>query len=202
MPITNGYCTLLEFKYRFYPTDSDDLLDDRVIESVITAVSREIDEYCHRRFWKNTANEVRYFTAAWGNLLLCDDIVSITGVATDDDGDRTYSNSLAATDYDLEPYNAALDGIPYNRMRIAPNSSQAFLTSQRGNKLTGIFGWNAVPSQVNEACLIQSIRLFKRKDAPFGVMGTGEMGQVVTLTSLDPDVKMLLEPFVKNKVIW
>jgi hypothetical protein len=169
---------------------------------VITAVSRQIDEYCHRRFWKNTVNEVRYFTAAWGNLLFCDDIVSVTAVATDDDGDRTYSTSLAATDYDLEPYNAVLDGIPYNRLRITPNSSEAFLTSQRGNKLTGIFGWPSIPAQVNEACLIQSIRLFKRKDAPFGVMGTGEMGQVIAITSLDPDVKMLLEPFVKGKVLW
>lgn len=173
-----------------------------MIESVITAVSREIDNYCHRRFWKNTANEVRYFTAAWGNLLFCGDVVSITGVATDDAGDRLYATTLATTDYDLEPYNAVLDGLPYDRMRITPTSSHSFLTSQRGNKLTGIFGWPSVPQEVNEACLIQCIRLFKRKDAPFGVVGSAEMGQLVMLTKLDPDVKLLLEPYCKDKVIW
>jgi hypothetical protein len=202
MPITNGYCTLLEFKSRFYPIDSDDVLEDRIVESVIMAVSREIDRYCQRRFWKNTAAEIRYFTAAWGNLLFCGDVVSITGVATDEAGDRTYSTSLAATDYDLEPYNAVLDSLPYDRMRITPTSSHSFLTSQRGNKLTGIFGWPSVPQEVNEASLIQAIRLFKRKDAPFGVMGIGEMGQVVELTKLDPDVRLLLDPYCKDKVIW
>lgn len=202
MAITNGYCTLLEFKSRFYPPDSSDMADDKVIESAITAVSREIDGYCHRRFWKNTAYETRYFTAAWGNLLLCDDVVSVTGVCVDDAGDRTYSTTLATTDYDLEPYNATLDGLPYTRLRTAPNSSHAFSTAQKGNRLAGIFGWPATPSAVNEACLIQSIRLFKRKDAPFGVMGSGEMGQMVAITSIDPDVRMLLEPYVKGKVIW
>jgi hypothetical protein len=203
MPITNGYCTLNEFKERFYPTDaSDDLADDKTIEAVITAVSREIDGYCQRRFWKNTVNEVRYFTAKWGNLLEAADVVSVTGVATDLAGDRAYSTALAVTDYDLEPYNAVLDGVPYTRLRITLNSSKAFLTSQRGNKLTGIFGWPSIPQPVNEACIIQSIRMFKRKDAPFGVFGSVEMGQVMAITKLDPDVQMLLEPYVKHKVIW
>lgn len=203
MPITNGYCTLAEFKERFYPNDAhDDIVDDKTVEAIITAVSREIDGYCQRRFWKNTAAETRYFTSKWGNLLEMADAVSITGVSTDDAGDRLYSTSLAATDYDLEPYNATLDGEPYTRMRITPNSSKAFMTSQKGNKLAGIFGWPSIPQPVNEACLIQSIRLFKRKDAPFGVVGSMEMGQMMTITKLDPDVQLLLEPYVKHKVVW
>jgi hypothetical protein len=202
MTLTNAYCTVLEFKDRFFPADSDDTVDDKTIESVITAVSREIDGYCHRRFWKNTAAEIRYFTAAWGNLLYCDDIVSITGVATDEAGDRTYSTALAATDYDLEPYNAVLDGLPYDRLRIAPTSSHAFLTSQRGNKLTGIFGWPSIPQPVNEACLIQAIRMFKRKDAPFGLVGRADMGQIMAISKLDPDVILMLDPYCKGKVIW
>jgi hypothetical protein len=202
MPITNGYCTLAEFKERFYPSGSDDLLDDKTIESVITAVSREIDDYCHRRFWKNTSAEVRYFTSAFYDLMFVADVVSITGIATDDAGDRLYSTSLATTDYDLEPYNATLDGQPYTRLRLMPNSSHAFVTSQRGMKLTGYFGWPSVPAQVNEACLLQAIRMFKRKDAPFGVIGTTEMGQSMVIAKLDPDVKMLLDPFIKDKVIY
>jgi hypothetical protein len=51
---------------------------------------------------------------------------------------------------------------------------------------------------VSEACKIQSIRLFKRKDAPFGVVAGGEMQQSMTIPDLDPDVKMLLSPYVRR----
>ena len=198
----SNYCLVSTFKERFYPPDSTDVEDDAVIASVISAVSKEIDNYCHRRFWKNLVAETRYLTAAFYDLMFTPDIVSVTGVATDEDGDRLYSTSLAATDYDLEPYNAALDGLPYTRMRLTPNSTHSFVTSQKGIKLTGIFGYPSVPDEVKEACMIQSIRLFKRKDAPFGVTGSAEMGQLMILPSLDPDVKLLLEPHVKDKVTW
>lgn len=201
MAITNGYCTLAELKARL---DIDDSQSDKVLESIITAVSREIDGYCHRRFWKNSVSEDRYFTAEWGNLLRTADIVSVTGVAVDEEEDRTYSTVLTTSDYDLEPYNASLDGFPYRQLRINPSSSYAFSTALKGNKLTGVFGWPAVPSVVNEACLLQSSRLFKRKDAPFGVAGFGALGQVVAITTLDPDVKLLLsDPRIKiDEVVW
>ena len=47
---------------------------------------------------------------------------------------------------------------------------------------------------VEQATLLQAVRLYKRKDAPFGVAGAGALGQVVSISDLDPDIKMLLFP--------
>ena len=45
-----------------------------------------------------------------------------------------------------------------------------------------------------QAALLQAARLYKRKDAPFGVAGAGALGQVVAISDLDPDVRMMLFP--------
>ena len=47
---------------------------------------------------------------------------------------------------------------------------------------------------VEQATLLQSVRLYKRKDAPFGVAGAGALGQVVAISDLDPDVRNMLFP--------
>jgi hypothetical protein len=44
------------------------------------------------------------------------------------------------------------------------------------------------------------MRLYKRKDAPFGVVGStsAEMGQLMVIPKLDPDVKFLLDAYKKQ----
>lgn len=196
MTITNGYTTLSDFKARFYPTSVDDNADDQVIEAVIESVSRMIDNYCGRRFYKNTNDEARYFTALNEDRCMVGDLVSVTTLATDEAEDRTYSTTWSSSaDYELYPWNASLDGVPYSEIRTMPGGGQSFPSGARNVKVTGVFGWNAVPKSVAEACLIQSARLFKRKDAPFGVTGAAEMGQLQVIPRLDPDVRLLLEPY-------
>ena len=63
MAITNGYTDLEEYKDRFDVGDHD---DDSDIESVITAVSRSIDNICWQRFYTTSADETRYYTADFG----------------------------------------------------------------------------------------------------------------------------------------
>lgn len=205
MSIANGYCTLTEFKARYFPAGLSDTTDDAVIEGVIEAVSRLIDGYCNRRFFANTGDETRYYTAEFSDILFCDDVAALTSVATDEDGDRTYETAWANTDYDLMPHNAALEGKSYAWLEITPNGEHRFpIGIRKGVKLVGKFGLvnvsasNATLDAINEACLLQAIRLFKRKDAPFGVVGSSEMGQMLTIAKLDPDVKLLLEPFRKS----
>lgn len=54
--------------------------------------------------------------------------------------------------------------------------------------------FNPVPGPVELACLIQASRWFKRKDAPFGIAGSPELGSELRLLSkLDPDVEVLLD---------
>lgn len=53
---------------------------------------------------------------------------------------------------------------------------------------------------VSEAAMILAGRIFKRKDAPFGVIGSAEMGQLLVIAKHDPDVKLLMESFRKLSI--
>lgn len=190
------YCTLAELKAR---ADIGDTEDDTILTQVISAVSRWIDDFCGRRFYTTSANETRYFTAEDYDQLKVSDIVSITTLKTDADGDRTYETTWdAALDYDLEPFNASLDSKPYNKIRVTPNGHWSFPTLRKGVQIVGKFGWSITPVQVKEACLIQCERIFKRKDAPFGVTGDAASGELRLIPKLDVDVQAMLTPFVSS----
>lgn len=193
MAIVNGYATLAELRARLGYV-STDTADDTMLEAVVMGVSRWIDRYTGRRFFTTSADETRYYTADDAyTLFMPDDLISITTLSVDEDGDRVYERTWAATDYDLEPYNAVLDGLPYTRIETAPNGRYGWPVGiARGVKIVGKFGYSAAPADVKEACLLQCERLFKRKDAPFGVMGSAEMGQILVIPKLDPDVALLL----------
>jgi hypothetical protein len=65
--------------------------------------------------------------------------------------------------------------------------------------VAGSWGFSATtPPAIKEACLLQSSRLYLRKDAPFGVTGSAEMGHMTVIPKIDPDVKLLLDPFKKT----
>jgi hypothetical protein len=196
MAVEHGYCTLAELKaeLRLKPAD---LADDARLEAVISDVSRAIDNECGRRFYTTAADETRHATASHpDHLLLPFDLLALTELATDD-GTRQYATVWAASDYDLEPYDAPLDGVPYDTIAVAPRSARAFPAGlARGVRLTGKFGYSAdTPGPVRRACLIQCTRIFRRSDAPFGVTGSAEMGTASLIVRLDPDVKLLLAPY-------
>jgi hypothetical protein len=213
--LTNGYCTTDELKARIGISNAD---DDTILENVITAVSRWIDTHTGRRFY--AASETRYFTAdeyaesaplptyaqslrvtgRGGQIVYVNDLLTVTTLKTDDDGDRTYETTWAATDYDLLPDNALLNGEPYTQVRLAPNGRYTFPLHRRGVQIVGSFGYAATtPAMVKEACLLQSHRLWKRKDAVFGVAGASEMGQILVQIKADPDVQELLKRYIK---VW
>jgi hypothetical protein len=198
MTITNGYLTLAELKHRL-GLNIGTTSDDADLENIITAVSRLIDARCHRRFYTTDSDETRYYTAEESDYLMPgDDIISITTLYTDNDGDRTYEYTWTATDYDLCPVNAALDGEPYTWLETAPNGDYVFPRTRRGVKIVGKFGYAATaPALVKRACYLQCQRVWKRKDAPFGVMGPNEFGQQTVITRLDPDVDEMLVPVTR-----
>lgn len=192
MALTNCYCTLAELQARM---DIEDTADDAILEQVITGVSRHIEQYTHRKFY--AATETRYYTPAAEDWCEIDDLLTATTVATDDDGTRAWSTAWAATDYELLPANAATDSEPYTTIETAYNGRYTFPLLPRGLKIVGSFGYaTSTPAVVREACLLQCVRLFKRKDSPFGVAGVGELG-VMRISTLDPDVKALLAHVVR-----
>lgn len=198
----SDYLTVSDFKARAYPEGIIDSVNDVVIGNVIEGVSRLIDTECQRQFF-TTANTTMYFTRVDPFCVLIADFTAITTVATDDAGDRTYSATWASSDYDLEPYNAPLlaQPEPYTKIVVSPNGGRRFPDYTRGVKVVGTYGYSAsIPAQIREACFIQSYRVFKRKDAPFGVMGNTELGESIVIARLDPDVKALLRAF-KRRVL-
>lgn len=186
------YCSLDDLKTRLGISDND---DDVTLDAIIDAVSGWIEKYCGRRFSVPTEDETHYITADGWDCIWPGDIVSVTTLATDATGNRTYAQAWAATDFDLLPANAALTDEPYTRIQTTPMGLYQFPTLTNSVRITGRWGWPVTPAPVNEACLLQCERVFKRRDAPFGVTGSSEMGQLMVIPRLDPDVQLLLNSF-------
>jgi len=195
MAVVNGYCTLAQLKAKLLPEGVTFTTNDSMAEDIIEAVSRWIDAYCGRIFY-TTSSETRYYTPTTALLTITDDIASITSVKIDT-GSRAYGTTLASTDYDTLPDNTTAKVIPIMGLRIAPYGTQRFYPDiPKSVQVVGTFGVPASCTwleQVREACEIQAARIYKRKDAPFGVTGTGALGQVSVLEGLDADVRALLD---------
>jgi hypothetical protein len=129
------------------------------------------------------------------------DLVSVTTFQTDPAGNGTFTDTWTAnTDYTLEPYNAVLDGKPYRYITRHPRGSFFFPAGYpRSIKVVGKFGWASTPAQVIDATTILASRLIRRKrEAPFGVVTVGiDVGAVARIARVDPDVMMLLGPFME-----
>lgn len=198
MAIVNGYATLAELKARMAIATATST-HDGVLEAVIEAASRRIDNDTNRRFY-STASETRFYTPDDSlTLFLTDDVLSLTLVRTltaSSGGQRTYGDVWNATDWDLEPY----DGPPYSRLVVNPTGLYAFPRVRRAAELTGTFGYcttGSHPSPIREACLLLAARAFERSKAPLGVISGGELSQSISITKSDPDVNALLAPYRK-----
>lgn len=192
MALTDPYLTVDAFKLRIGLTAAD---QDTALEQTLKAASRQIDNWCGRTFNKSDAGTVKYFSARNAGFLDLGDTVSVAELATDTTGLRTYETVWDAVDYDLFPFDAADWSLPYSRLQSSTLGLLALPFLPRGVRVTGQFGWPAVPDVIAEATALQANRLWARKNAPFGIVGSGELGQAVAITSLDPDVKSMLAPY-------
>jgi hypothetical protein len=202
MAITNGYCTLAEVKSAARITDST---DDVLLENCVEAASRRIDGYTGRFFYQKTATVSFYLTDT--NIigpisyniykLPISDLVSITTLKTDDNGDGTFETTWTApSDYRLEPLNTVLQDRPYRSIIATGAKAWPVIIDppMPGIQINGVFGWPAIPDDVREAALIMSLRLFSRYNSPLGVAGFGEMGSI-SVRAVDPDVREMLTPY-------
>jgi len=134
----NSYADLTTLKSDAYLNISSVTDYDTQLRKLLEHASRLIDKYCMRFFycWEGT----RYYPGAGSKLFLRDDILSITTLKTDDDGDGTFENSLTEnTDYFLFPLNE----YPKIRAEINPNGSYGSFANgiQRGVEIAGVFGY-------------------------------------------------------------
>ena len=113
--------------------------DDTELLRELDRVSREIDNFTGRQFYAETAT--RYFGGRGRVSLRVDDLISVSSLTVDDNGDDTYEITLAVTtDYFLEPDNP-IQNTPYSHIRLNPNSSLlgAWPRGPRAVKVTGVF---------------------------------------------------------------
>jgi len=197
--ITDGYATLADVKAALRITDS---VDDSLLEISIEAASREIDGWCERVFTSSTATRIYRPTDVF--TVEVDDLQSITTLKTDSDGSGVFDVTWETTDYQLNPLNGLAGGIstPYTQVRaigqyLFPIYEPRNVNSNEASvQINGVWGWASIPTAVKQACIILSMRQFKRYDSPTGVMGFGDLG-VMRIGRVDPDIEKLLMPFRK-----
>lgn len=197
--MANDYLTLDELKVASEVTGLSFIDYDG--QRSVSSASRAVEEYCGRRFWLDTGtSNVRYFTPLDSGCVQVDDVVSIGTVEVDYNSDGTWETTWAATDYTVYPLNAAADGKPYEELRARPWANLGFPCGEGSVKVTGQFGWPAVPEQVKTATTLLAAKLVKRvREAPFGVVGIGIDQVAVRVIKSDPEMSMLLDPLVRGQ---
>lgn len=198
-PGANAYIELEQFK-RTANLDGTSFADVDA-QVAILAASRAIDEHCDRRFWLDPdATSVRFYTPRSRRLVEIDDLVTLTSLQVDQGGDGVFEETWTVnTEVVPHPLNAASKARPWTYLETHPAGSRTFPLYPRSVRLTGRFGWPAIPEQIKNATLIQARRLLLRmREASFGVAALGPDGTAVRITQLDPDVKALLTRLVRR----
>lgn len=196
-----AYATLAEFK-GFVGIAPADTLDDATLQMALDAATGQVDNYCGRSF--AIAATTRYYYPENGGYVVVDPIANSTGltVTVDQNNDGVYEQTwTVGTDYRLDPVNAVAEGDPWTRLTAVGSKRFPVIASRPSVAVAGNFGWpgGAAPAGVKHATLLQASRLWKRKDAPFGVAGSVEFGsEVRLLAKLDPDVESLLRPYRRS----
>jgi hypothetical protein len=193
MAISNGYATLQQVKSAIGIQDGQ---DDAAIEMAIESASRQIDSYTERYFY-NAGTATKIFTPLDNYVCATEDFITLTKVETSEDGE-TYDTEWAADDWQAEPLNGRAGGIAtaYTQIRAIENYLFPIRGGEATVRLTGTWGWSAVPIAITQATVILASRIFKRLDSPLGII-SGELGSMRIGFRLDPDVEHLISPYRK-----
>ena len=196
MALTNAYCTLSDLKTSLA---IEDIQDDTALEAAILTASRMVDDYTGRFFYKDGTTAVpvtRYYTPNDWWICNVDDFTSLNEIATDENFNQSYTTVWAATDYMVEPVNNPRRGWPYTRL-LAIGAYLFPRLYPQTVRVKAVWGWSAVPTEIAMATKLQASRLFIRRQSPFGIAGTPDLGTVRLSSRLDPDVEALIRPFRK-----
>jgi hypothetical protein len=213
-PLLKSYVELEEFRST---TELTSRHADDDIRVALVAASRGIEQALDRRtFFKDAADTTRYYTAprwAWSSVyrnaetppIEIDDVVSITSLVTSPAGDGTYSDAWTeGTHYVLDPRNAPSDGYPYTGIRRLSTSTLLWPGWADAIKITGRFGWPAVPAGVKTLTTLVAERLVRRtREAPFGIIAVGLEGAAVRASQLanDPEYSWLKHNLERDQVL-
>lgn len=179
----------------------DDIIDDAELAVAITAASRAVDHYTNRQFGLVDAAEERLYTA-WPNYLTgywtveIDDLMVTGSPVVEVDG-------TSVSTFRLGPLNAPQKGQPYTYLEFT-REAEVQPTGVSGEvSVAAQWGWTTVPVAVTQATLLQSSRFVKRRDAPFGVAGSPDVGsEMRLLAKVDPDVAVSLHAYRRMRSVY
>jgi hypothetical protein len=181
------YVTLTELKDTI--SLSGQTYADADLTLAITAASRAIDHRTRRQFWPADAASARKFTPISRTWLDVGDFFELTSVAWDS-GTRVLN-----TDFYLQP----IDGPPWSVLRTTQGVT--FPLDINGVTVTAKWGMSAVPAEIKEATKILAVRLARRpREAAFGVAGMG-LDAAVYISKYDPDIDLMLAPYMRSPLV-
>lgn len=182
MAIGDRYATATEYRAQRGTVANS---DDAVIERALDAASFLINRSTARPlgFQKDAAGISRYYVGNGHRVLDINDHVSISAVAYDSARDDTYATTLAATDYEKLPLNAASRPVPepYRQLRATEWGSLGIWPHGTKVRVTGVGGWNAVPAAVKAAAIELAALILIQ--SPRATSEMNEMGATVVRTS-------------------
>ena len=118
--------------------------DDNELFQLLLAVSDWVDHYCNRHFYPRTDTMV--FDGKGTAQLLVPDLISVTSLKEDTNGDLTFNETWATSDYWLQPYNASPSqhwGSPFTAVKVRSegNKSGGFTAGERNIQIDGNWGY-------------------------------------------------------------
>ena len=191
MAISNGYATLQQVKAAIGIQDG---FDDSLLEMAIESASRQIDSYTERYFY-NAGTATKIFAPIDNWVCPTEDFITLSKVETSEDGE-SYDTEWEVTDWQQEPLNGRAGGLvtAFTQIRAIEDYLFPYRNGEATVRITGTWGWSAVPIAITQATVILASRIFKRLDSPLGII-SGELGSMRIGFRLDPDVQHLIDPY-------
>jgi hypothetical protein len=218
--VADAYATMADFRTYLNVTATTDATDPNTTIELIAleSAARAIEAACSRTFKQDTESvTARYFTPtiidgrdpivyatsafpfSWLRhyVMTIDDVSDTTGLLVDFDATGNGSYSISTTAFRVGPSNAPARGRPYNRIIFDTGIYPPIY--EESVRVTADWGWSAIPNTIRNANLLQAARFVNRRNSPYGIAGSPEMGnEMRLLAKLDADVLLMIGGFRNN----
>jgi hypothetical protein len=191
-----SYATLAELKSWMGIPDSN-TSQDTALTLRLAGASADINRWCHRQFGRDEVASARTYRPGETGVDVDDfwddaDLAAVPYMGT------TAGTAWDLTQFDLEPLNGVVDGVPgwpYRRLCYPYTFLGGLPYWYTASKVivTATWGWADVPEPVHEACLMLAAMTRKAADTPFGVSAFGDYA--VRIRS-NPMAQEKLTPYV------
>lgn len=196
---TGAYATAAALKIRMFPAGLTDTADDTLLGLICDQVNAYIESVTERVIAPLAGTPTRTYDVeeSSATLYVPEGIRSVTLMEIAPYTGAAYL-TLASTDYYLRP-NYPRPGWPYTRVVMSNIPTSGYTRFPAGFatvRITGTFGWPAIPDDITEAALVIAHRTWDARQAGQGdVAGTDEFGRPVISLSVPGRVRDTLRRY-------